>query len=273
MTRFADTSPLRRPLPRKRFGQHFLHDPAIIGRIVASFHPQPGQHVVEIGPGRGALTLLLLQAIGKLDAVELDRDLIPTLRETCANAGQLTVHSADALSYDFYQLVRGAGKLRIIGNLPYNISTPLIFHLLDQKTCISDMHFMLQKEVVDRMAATPGGGAYGRLSVMVQYHCAVTRLFGIGPGAFTPPPRVDSAMVRLTPHDAPPVAVADPAQFARVVAQAFSQRRKTLRNSIRTLLTDAEITGCGIDPQRRAETLSLGEFAALANAVSARPNS
>lgn len=257
--------------PRKRFGQHFLHDPAVIGRIIAVLQPQAGQHIVEIGPGRGALTLPLLQAIGTLDAVELDRDLIPALTARSAMHGQLTVHCADALSYDFCRLAGQSGKLRIVGNLPYNISTPLLFRLFDQKTCIGDMHFMLQKEVVDRIVATPGSGAYGRLSVMVQYHCAATRLFTIGPGAFTPPPRVDSAVVRLTPYAAPPVAVADEAQFARLVTLAFSQRRKTLRNSVKTLLSDADITGCGIDGQRRAETLSLAEFAALANAVSAKP--
>lgn len=257
----------QRPTARKRFGQHFLHDRSVIERIIAAFAPQPGQSIVEIGPGRGALTLPLLAAARRIDAVELDRDLAPRLTQTYATAGELRVHCADALRFDFCSLAPGPSTLRVIGNLPYNVSTPLLFHLLDQKRCISDMLFMLQKEVVDRIVAPAGSDAYGRLSVMVQYHCAAARLFTIGPGAFTPPPRVDSAVVRLVPHPAPPVTVTDEALLARVVALAFSQRRKTLRNSLKTLLNAAAITACGIDPQRRAETLSLSEFAALTNAA------
>lgn len=255
--------------PRKRFGQHFLHDPAIIDRIVAAFAPAPGETIVEIGPGRGALTQPLLRAAGQLDAIELDRDLAPLLTRTCASTGELRLHHADALRFDFCALARGTDRLRVIGNLPYNISTPLLFHLLDAKRCIADMLFMLQKEVVDRIVAAPGSDDYGRLSVMVQYHCATARLFTIGPGAFTPPPRVDSAIVRLVPYAAPPVAVVNEALFAHVVRHAFSQRRKTLRNTLKPLLPAEAITACGVDPQRRAETLSLVEFAALTNAAAA----
>lgn len=252
---------------RKRFGQNFLHDRAVIARIVRSIGPRPGDRLVEIGPGLGALTLPLLEAAGRLEVVELDRDLIPRLRTLCAGAGELTIHSADALKFDFCTLAErdGHGKLRLAGNLPYNISTPLIFHLLNQARCIQDMHFMLQKEVVERLAAPPGGGDYGRLSVMVQYRCAVEHLFNVPPGAFTPVPKVDSAVVRLAPHATPPVAVQDEAALARVVQAAFSLRRKTLRNSLKGLLDAAAIEAAGIDPQRRAETLSLAEFAALAN--------
>jgi 16S rRNA (adenine1518-N6/adenine1519-N6)-dimethyltransferase len=255
--------------PRKRFGQNFLHDPGIIGRIIAAINPQPGERLVEIGPGRGAITLPLLKAAGSLTVIELDRDLIGSLQELCRDAGELTLHNADALRFDFCSLA-GAGSLRVVGNLPYNISTPLLFHLLDQHRCIKDMHFMLQKEVVDRMAAQPGSGQYGRLSVMLQYRCQVTPLFVIGPGAFTPPPKVDSAFVRLEPYLQPPVTIDDEAVFAALVRQAFGQRRKTLRNTLRELLDADEIKAAGIDPGARAETLSLNAFAALANRAARR---
>jgi len=250
---------------RKRFGQNFLHDRGIIDRIVRAIHPKAGQRLVEIGPGLGALTLPLLEAAGRLEVVELDRDLIPKLQERCAGHGELVIHSADALRFDFCALAGAGEKLRLAGNLPYNIPTPLIFHLLDQAKCIDDMHFMLQKEVVDRLAAEPDSSDYGRLSVMVQYRCEVERLFTVPPGAFTPAPKVDSAIVRLAPHAKPPVEVNDVASLEKVVAQAFSQRRKTLRNTLKGVLEAAEIEAAGIDPQRRAETLSLQEFAALAN--------
>jgi 16S rRNA (adenine1518-N6/adenine1519-N6)-dimethyltransferase len=251
--------------PRKRFGQQFLHDPAVLARIVAAFNPQPGQAVAEIGPGRGALTRLLLERIKPLHAVELDRDLTAWLEAEYGGAG-LVVHAADALRFDFGALAPEGGRLRLIGNLPYNISTPLLFHLLDQGERIADMLFMLQKEVVDRLAAGPGSADYGRLSVMVQWRCRVERLFGVAPGAFSPPPRVDSAVVRLVPHEHPPVTVRDPARFAGIVRQAFGQRRKTLRNSLREFVGAEAMAALGIDPQRRPETLTLAEFAALANA-------
>jgi 16S rRNA (adenine1518-N6/adenine1519-N6)-dimethyltransferase len=255
---------------RKRFGQHFLHDRNIIGRIVTALAPQPEDRIVEIGPGTGALTRELLTRTTHLDAVELDRDLVARL-QTAFPADKLTLHGADALKFDFCRLAHDGRKLRLVGNLPYNISTPLLFHLLDQAPCIRDMLFMLQKEVVTRLAATPGGKDYGRLSVMVQYRCAVEKLFDVAPGAFTPPPQVDSAVVRLVPHAAPPVAVNDPDRFARLVQAAFASRRKVLRNTLKNFLNAEEMQALGIDPTRRAETLSLAEFAALSNAVTSPP--
>ena len=258
--------------PRKRFGQNFLHDPAIIGQIVSAVHPAPHDRLLEIGPGQGAITVPLLAATGELSVVELDRDLIGPLQERCADIGKLMVHNADALSFDFCQLVTDA-PLRVIGNLPYNISTPLLFHLLDQHHCIKDMHFMLQKEVVERMAAGPGSRQYGRLSIMLQYRCRVTHLFTIGPEAFDPPPKVESAFVRLEPFHQPPVHVTDEVLFGKVVKQAFSQRRKTLRNTLRELLDATTITTLGIDPSARAETLAIQDFAVLANHLSSNPQS
>lgn len=254
--------------PRKRFGQNFLHDQHIIRGIVAAIHPRPGESLIEIGPGLGALTAPLLEATGRLEVVELDRDLIPHLEEQFADAGELRIHNTDALKFDFCSLAPKGEKLRIAGNLPYNISTPLIFHLIEQAHCIRDMHFMLQKEVVERLAAAPGGGDYGRLSVMVQYHCRVEKLFNVPPGAFNPPPKVDSAIVRLTPYTEKPVTVKDEACLSRLVARAFAQRRKTLRNNLKSLLDAATIESLGIDPGRRPETLSLQEFALLADALS-----
>ncbi|WP_303904917.1 16S rRNA (adenine(1518)-N(6)/adenine(1519)-N(6))-dimethyltransferase RsmA [Thiohalomonas denitrificans] len=250
--------------PRKRFGQNFLRDPGVIDRIVHAVDPRPGQQLVEIGPGLGALTGPLLQAAGEMHAVELDRDLVPKLAERFGD--RLHLHSADALKFDFGQLA-GEGRLRVVGNLPYNISTPLIFHLLAQAEYVQDMHFMLQKEVVDRLAASPGGRDYGRLSVMVQQRCRVEHLFNVSPGAFHPPPKVHSAIVRLLPYETPPVPVAEPALFSRIVAKAFSQRRKTLRNTLKGELDAETIEACGIDPTRRAETLSVEEFGRLAAAA------
>ncbi|MEJ2347084.1 MAG: 16S rRNA (adenine(1518)-N(6)/adenine(1519)-N(6))-dimethyltransferase RsmA [Gammaproteobacteria bacterium] len=255
--------------PRKRFGQHFLHDPGVIERIVRAIAPRPGQHLVEIGPGLGALTLPLLQAAGAMDVVELDRDVVPLLEERCHGAGSLRVHAADALRFHFCDLAPDGQWLRVVGNLPYNISTPLVFHLLGQIRCIEDMHFMLQKEVVERMAASPGGRDYGRLSVMVQYHCRVTPLFDIGKGAFRPAPKVESSIVRLRPHPAPPVHLDDPGLLGKMVARAFAQRRKTLRNALKGLLGAEAIESAGVDPNARAETLGLEQFAALSNQLSA----
>lgn len=255
--------------PRKRFGQNFLHDSAAIERILRAVSPAAGQALVEIGPGKGAITEGLLHAAGALHVVELDRDLIPLLEQRCAGAGDLTVHSADALRFDFCALAPPAGGLRVVGNLPYNISTPLLFHLLGQLRCIGDMHFMLQKEVVQRLSAGPGTGDYGRLSVMVQYRCRVEPLFVIRPGAFTPPPKVDSAFVRLVPHGQPPVMVEDEQSLQIVVSRAFGQRRKTLRNALKGLLSGPQIEDCGVDPDLRPERLGLQEFAALSNQVSA----
>jgi len=262
--------------PRKRFGQNFLHDHNIIYNIISSIQAKPGQHWVEIGPGQGALTEPLLNEGVRLEVVELDRDLVVLLREKFKQYPDLKIHSADALRFDFSSLVDGDRqaaengladdeKLRIIGNLPYNISTPLMFHLLDNAYCIEDMHFMLQKEVVDRICAAPGSKKYGRLSVMMQYYCATELLFDVPPESFDPAPQVMSAIVRLVPHLQPPVAVNDITKLNRVVTQAFSQRRKTLRNSLKKLIPEEDIVALGIDPTLRAESISLAEFAQLSN--------
>jgi len=254
------------PRPRKRFGQHFLHDPAVIRRIVDAVVP-PGAaghpRVVEIGPGRGALTGLLLERIGALDAIEIDRDLVAALTQRFGASGGLHVHGGDVLGFDFCALAAGA-PLRLVGNLPYNISTPLLFHLYDQAHCIETMVFMVQKEVAVRLAAPPGGRDYGRLSVMIQWRFDVEHLFDVGPGAFTPPPQVESTVVRLMPR-APRVALRDPERFARVVQAAFGQRRKTLRNALRDVVGLPAFERAGVDPNRRAETLTSLEFAILAN--------
>ena len=252
--------------PRKRFGQHFLQDVDVVTRIVAVINPQPGDHIVEIGPGLGVLTEALLIHVPEMDAVELDRDIIPRLAERCSQLGRLNIHTADALRFDFSSLAGDNRPLRIVGNLPYNISTPLMFHLLDSRHCIRDMHFMLQKEVVDRLAAQPGNKDYGRLSVMMQYHCQVESLFNVPPDAFKPPPKVDTSIVRLVPYKTPKVTVNNIQLLETIVTAAFSQRRKTLRNTLRNYLSAEQIEGQGIDPVRRAESLSLAEFAKLANA-------
>jgi 16S rRNA (adenine1518-N6/adenine1519-N6)-dimethyltransferase len=252
---------------RKRFGQNFLHDPQVIQRIISSIAPRPGQALVEIGPGQGAITQPLLRAAGRLTVVELDRDLVGPLAQLCQDGGELQILNQDALKLDFCALASPGVALRIVGNLPYNISTPILFHLLGQSRCIQDMHFMLQKEVVERMAAAPGSAAYGRLSVMIQYRCRVEPLFGIGPGAFRPAPRVDSAFVRLLPLAQPAARVQDEARFADLVRRAFSQRRKTLRNALKGLVDEAGFASAGVDPGVRGETLSLEQFAALSNQV------
>ena len=254
---------------RKRFGQHFLHDTAVIRRILDALAPKPGDRIVEIGPGQGALTLPLLERVGGLHAVELDRDLIPALRAAAQGKGMLHLHVADALSFDFSTLAPPVGKLRLVGNLPYNISTPLLFHVLAQKHVITDMLFMLQKEVVDRMAAQAGDPAYGRLSVTVAAQAAVETLFGVGPGAFRPPPQVESAVVRITPR-APAYAIESAATFEQVVSAAFSQRRKTLANALRKQLSPAEIASLDIDPRLRPERITPAEYARIANLLAGR---
>ncbi|MGV6825724.1 MAG: 16S rRNA (adenine(1518)-N(6)/adenine(1519)-N(6))-dimethyltransferase RsmA [bacterium] len=251
--------------PRKRFGQNFLHDPSVIAKIVAAIAPAEGQNLLEIGPGQGAITCELLRKCSKMYAIELDRDLIEPLKQKCAPIGELNLHSADALKFDFRQLATDA-PLRVVGNLPYNISTPLLFHLLEQAEAIQDMHFMLQKEVVDRMAAAPGSKTYGRLSVMLQVNCEVTPLFDIKPGAFNPPPKVMSSLVRLVP--APDkFSVKNPTVFAQIVREAFNQRRKTLRNALKKTVAAPVFVNAGIDPASRAEQLSPADFVQLANAV------
>lgn len=252
--------------PRKRFGQNFLHDPGIIQRIVSVIDPKPQEHLVEIGPGRGAITKDLLRATGRLDAIELDRDLIEPLAQSCAGLGELRIHNADALGFDLRSL-HAKERLRLVGNLPYNVSTPLLFRFLEQSDCIQDMHFMLQKEVVERITAAPGSKTYGRLSVMIQAYCQADTLLRIGPGAFTPPPKVESAFLRLTPLRPLPAPVLEPASLARLVAAAFAQRRKTLRNSLKGLISVELLQSQGLDPGQRAEELSVSAFVHLANAA------
>jgi len=252
--------------PRKRFGQNFLHDQHVIDRIIASIDPRPTDLLLEIGPGRAALTEPLLASGAELHVLEIDRDLVAKLQKRFAHADNMTIHSHDALQVDFSEIT-GNRPFRLIGNLPYNISTPLIFHLLRWHQLVIDMHFMLQKEVVDRMASGPGSKAYGRLSVMTQFRCDITPLFDVQPESFTPTPAVCSSVVRLQPLHVPPVESGSDKSLERVVAAAFSQRRKTLRNSLRSLLSAEQILAVGIDPRLRAEQLSLSQFAALARAL------
>ena len=249
---------------RKRFGQHFLHDPGVIRRIIEAVAPIPGQRIVEVGPGRGALTWSLLERAQRLDAIEIDRDLAQALTSDPRARGGLHVHVENVLDTDFVRL-RGAGEpLRIVGNLPYNISTPLLFRLLAQRAAISDMYFMLQKEVVERMAAQPGTKAYGRLTVMLAAAAEVDALFDVGPGAFKPRPKVWSAIVRLRPSETPRFDSGRNGALRTLVTTAFSHRRKTLRNSLLGLLTAEQIQSCGIDPQLRPETLAPAQFGLLA---------
>ena len=253
---------------RKRFGQNFLRDTGVIGRIVhEAIDPRPGERLVEIGPGQGALTEPLLDAADSLEVIELDRDLIPGLRVQFFNYPNFVIHEGDALKYDFAQLRGDGAPLRVVGNLPYNISTPLIIHLLGAGSAVADMHFMLQKEVVERLAATPGGPAWGRLSVMAQYHCQVEQLFTVPPEAFVPSPAVDSAIVRLTPHAELPHVASDPTLLFELVKQAFGQRRKTLRNNLKGRVSADTLEALEIDPRRRPQTLSVEEFVRLANCV------
>lgn len=251
---------------RRRLGQHFLRDASIAERIIDAFGPRPTDCVVEIGPGDGVLTRPLAACVARLHAVELDRELAAALAREFAARGNVRIHQADALEFD-YCAVAGVQPLRVIGNLPYRISTPLLFHLLEQARCISDMCVMLQREVVERICAQPGTKEYGRLSVMLQWRCRVERLFNVKPGAFRPPPKVESGVLRLRPYVTPPVAVADELAFGRVVAAAFAQRRKTLRNALRGILSAEALQALGVAPNRRGETLTIAEFAALADAV------
>ncbi len=296
---------------RKRFGQHFLRDSQVIQSLVDRIAPEQGQCMVEIGPGQGALTLPILEKVGRLDVVELDRDLIPALKTHCTEKGDLIVHQADALKFNFASLVQADlishPALRVIGNLPYNISTPLIFHLLNYAALIIDMHFMLQKEVVDRLAAQPGTGEYGRLSIMVQYHCQVTSLFNVPPSAFYPMPKVESSVVRLIPYQVSveesldKVSALQTAQslcltmpsmassraetlsklsshvqrnfpvaknylhFSVLVREAFSYRRKTLRNSLKNQVSDEEWSQMDINPKLRPEELRVEDYIYISN--------
>ncbi|QMV62760.1 16S rRNA (adenine(1518)-N(6)/adenine(1519)-N(6))-dimethyltransferase RsmA [Pseudomonas berkeleyensis] len=257
---------------RKRFGQNFLHDAGVIDRILRAIRAKEGERLLEIGPGQGALTEGLLGSGAQLDVIELDLDLIPILQHKFGNNPHFQLNQGDALKFDFTRLNAAPRSLRIVGNLPYNISTPLIFHLLDNAPLIRDMHFMLQKEVVERMAAGPGGGDWGRLSIMVQYHCRVEHLFNVGPGAFNPAPKVDSAIVRLVPHETLPHPAQDHRLLERVVREAFNQRRKTLRNTLKLLLPAEAIEAAGVDGSLRPEQLDLAAFVRLADQLALQPS-
>lgn len=251
---------------KKQFGQNFLNNGRIIDQIVASIRPRPDDHMVEIGPGEAALTAPLIDIVNKLDIIEIDNDLIGPLKIKFACKPAFNLHHTDALKFDYASLLsESETDLRVVGNLPYNISSPLMFHLLNYAEQITDMHFMLQKEVVDRLTAEPGIKAYGRLSVMIQYACQTEYLFTVGPENFTPPPKVDSAIVRLIPYKTKPFVADDEKAFKDVVRQAFSQKRKTLRNTLKGWLDAEQIEQCGIDPSARAETISVEKFVQLAN--------
>ena len=251
---------------RKRFGQNFLQDEAVISRIISGINPRPGDRLVEIGPGLGALTEPLLEATdGHLEVVELDRNLIPILRTKFFNYPDFKIHEGDALKFDFDQLADEAHKLRVVGNLPYNISTPLIFHLLENITLLKDMHFMLQKEVVERMASQPSTSSYGRLGIMTQYFCRVQPLFIVGPEAFNPAPKVESAIVRLVPHEVLPYSVKSIERLQNVVRIAFTKRRKTLRNALSGVVAPEALEDLGIEASLRPENLTLEQFSLLSN--------
>jgi 16S rRNA (adenine1518-N6/adenine1519-N6)-dimethyltransferase len=254
-------------IPRKRFGQHFLTDQAVIAEIVAAIRPLEGDAMVEIGPGLGALTAPLCARLRHLHAIEIDRDIAARLRAAYPPA-RLSVHQGDVLEFDFSTL---PPDLRVVGNLPYNISTPLLFHLARFAARIRDMHFMLQREVVERMVAQPGGADYGRLSVTLQYRFDMERLLEVGPGAFSPPPQVESAVVRMVPRKQ--LAAASESDLEQVVRRAFSQRRKTLRNSLSGLLSAGDYAALGIDPGLRAQNLALSDFVAISNYLSEKDKS
>ena len=253
-------------IAKKRFGQNFLTDQAIINSLVEAIHPQADDLMVEIGPGLGALTQPLLKKLNHLHVVEIDRDIIQWM-ESFYDLSKLTIHNSDALKFNFSELAKlsPAQKIRVTGNLPYNISTPILFHLLDNVSSIIDMHFMLQKEVVERMVAEPSTPEYGRLSVMLQYRLNMEYLITVPPEAFDPAPKVESAFVRCVPHQALPYPAKDETLFAKIVTAAFSQRRKTLRNTLKAFLNDASFEALNINSQLRAENLSVAEFVAIAN--------
>ena len=258
---------------RKRFGQNFLRDQNVIDRIVRAIRPQQGESLLEIGPGQGALTQALLATACELFALELDRDLVAILMQKFGDHPHFHLQQGDALKFDIGDLYETIAptklvpikKIRVVGNLPYNISTPLIFHLLQQSQSIVDMHFMLQKEVVERLAASPGGGDYGRLSVMVQYHCEAIALFDVPPHAFYPPPQVVSGVVRLIPYQTIPHLAKNYAHFASIVKEAFSHRRKTLRNSLKELVTDEDWKLLDVDSQQRPEQLAVADYVKISN--------
>ena len=254
---------------KKHLGQNFLHDRSVIDKIVLALDPQPGEVIVEIGPGQGALTFPLLRRHGALTAIEFDRDLHAPLQAAAVSHGQLHLIEGDVLGVDFTALAAangdGNGQIRLVGNLPYNLSSPILFHALDHAPAVRDMHFMLQKEVVERMASGPGSKVYGRLSVMLQAYCAVTPLFVVPPGAFRPAPKVESAVVRLIPKPADKIEVIDRRVFASVVRAAFGQRRKTLRNALNGVADSVQMEAAGLRPDARAEQVDVADFVRLAN--------
>ena len=250
---------------KKRFGQHFLHDQSVLDAMTAAIAAQKTDIMLEIGPGEGALTTRLIDEVGSFTVVEIDNDLIPTLNKRFADRSHFNIIHQDALTVDYGATIPDNEMLRVVGNLPYNISTPLIFQLLESRSRITDMHFMLQKEVVERLASPPDGEHYGRLSVMAQYYCAIEDLFHIEPEAFDPPPKVDSAVVRLRPYLNLPFTAKDEQAFASMVKQSFSMRRKTLRNNLKGSLTGEDIEACGINPSVRAEVLAVADFVRLAD--------
>ncbi|MBL4647646.1 MAG: 16S rRNA (adenine(1518)-N(6)/adenine(1519)-N(6))-dimethyltransferase RsmA [Gammaproteobacteria bacterium] len=250
----------KKPYAKKRLGQHFLNDSAIIHQIVAAIHPKAQQHVVEIGPGLGALTTRLLPLVTQFDAIELDRGVIPYLQQQVSNYPHFTLHHHDALTFDYASLLKDQQPLRLVGNLPYNIATELLFRLFNYKQHITDMHFMVQKEVAQRLTAQAGNKLYGRLSIMAQMHCQISSLFDISPHAFQPPPKVNSSMIRLTPLCAPPYRIDDAALFDSIIKTAFSQRRKTIRNSLKKIVTIEQLSSVDINPQYRAEQLTIADY-------------
>jgi 16S rRNA (adenine1518-N6/adenine1519-N6)-dimethyltransferase len=254
-------------IARKRFGQNFLTDTLVLDEIITAIGPRPGDTMVEIGPGLAAMTKLLLEGLDHLHVVELDRDLVARLEKNFDPA-RLTIHAGDALQFDFGSIPVPAGeKLRVVGNLPYNISSPLLFHLARYAPRVKDQHFMLQKEVVERMVAEPGSKAYGRLSVMLQWRYRMALLFVVPPTAFDPPPRVDSAIVRMIPIEQP--LACDARMLEVVVAKAFSQRRKVIRNCVAGMFTEQDLAACGVDPTLRPEAVGLEQYVALANLLQA----
>ncbi len=256
---------------RKRFGQNFLQDQGVIHRIARAVHASDKDHIVEIGPGQGALTTDILADGCRLDAIEIDRDLIPILQQRFNEQPRFHLHQGDALAFDFSSLVQDEEKLRVVGNLPYNISTPLIFRLLDQQQLIQDMHFMLQLEVVNRLAASPGNKNYGRLSIMAQYFCDVQSLFEVPPEAFSPRPKVQSAIVRLTPHGQLPHPAKNIKTLQSLLRTCFNQRRKTLRNSLKNDVSSDQMEALDINPSARPETLSLEQFVKISNSIEPTP--
>jgi 16S rRNA (adenine1518-N6/adenine1519-N6)-dimethyltransferase len=256
--------------PKKNLGQHFLVDRDIIDKIVLALKPAPEDFIVEIGPGQGAITFPILKKHGSLTVIEFDRDLITPLMESAEGIGELTIIHKDVLKVDFTKLAADRPAIRLVGNLPYNISTPILFHVLEHAPAVRDMHFMLQKEVIDRMAAEPGSKVYGRLTVMLQARCEVTPLFMVPPHAFRPPPKVDSAVVRLVPLASDKILIQDPVLFENLVRDAFGQRRKTIRNAMQALCTAEDIEAVGLRPDARAEQLPVADFIKLANFLASK---